>query len=66
MTEEKARTKWCPQNALILATEAITGNAEGTGTCMASDCALWKTVVSIAEGEAGNYPDDGHCGLINN
>lgn len=75
MTEEEAKTKWCPivRPVNVSATaRAVSGSA----TCIASACMAWRWaqpgIVSgldlsgTAEEVAARYPDiqsDGYCGL---
>ena len=79
MTEEEAKTKWCPhvrypnlmlggQVASNIYSDGCNVNSDGNRTppafcCVASDCMMWEIVVSVDEGKEGNYPDDGRCGL---
>lgn len=72
MTEEEAKTKWCPQ---------IRFDAEGCinredqnldFNCMGSGCMMWakdtglKFVKSVEGGDIYKMPDEteGHCGLV--
>lgn len=62
MIEEEARKKWCPYVGLVKANEALTGNAEGTNNCIASDCMMWRTD-SVINREGDNVPCiSGYCG----
>ena len=67
MTEEEAKTKWCPMSREIMWTDRhgnhfdqpVVTNIEGV--CRASDCMMWRW-------ETKTHPvsrdtDTGHCGL---
>lgn len=68
MTEEEAKTKWCPQIKLTSAqqyNDVVYGdNRDGGGSnvnCIASDCMMWKI-------DEGGFMRDGEfiegkCGL---
>jgi len=61
MTEDEARTKWCPMSRIIFDDEeggVANLNRNGTdtfGLCIASGCMMWR-LVSIGS-------DLGYCGL---
>lgn len=65
MTEDEAKTKWCPM-VRITATKGYEdvdnrGQALGDYQCIASDCMMWRLIT----GESG-LPIDGergYCGL---
>ena len=66
MTEEEAKTKWCP---MVRDVRMTNGNLEiGSGYCKASGCMMWRTdpfakgMHVTAEG-AWLEPPDGYCGL---
>lgn len=75
MTEQEAKTKWCPmvRHPLFRTMEGdnnLSVNREGYGdTCIASSCALWVTTDSECKSRYPGDPDAvirkaGHCGLI--
>jgi hypothetical protein len=65
MTEEEAKTKWCPFARLTFSTEGFAaGNrfddcawAEKRALCIGSDCMAWRWSVKDYPGEGG------FCGL---
>lgn len=75
MTEEEAKTKWCPfsrtgaysdrgqMTAVSINRDPRKEVAEGC-LCLASGCAVWKWGVEIKMGR-GVYKSktEGHCGL---
>ncbi len=80
MTEDEARTKWCPQVRQVNPRGESGGNRVGMSEnkaawhhslCIASDCMMWVWVESITRNAAGqqidetNYNTEGHCGLTN-
>ena len=69
MTEEEARTKWCPHVRFVIDSElhAFIGNRfekpsiyNDECLCIASECMLWLPDAGFQR--TGNR---GHCGLIN-
>jgi len=73
MTEDEARTKWCPAYRMNANLEGWNSNREGVdhqngaSLCIASKCMAWRVEQIVTEvegnttyssGEAG-----GHCGL---
>ena len=76
MTEEQAKTKWCPMRRLTeIGAVRINNTEPGTFTlnCIGSDCAMWRwhgygtdkiTVTMHGDGsQTTNPPPQGHCGL---
>jgi hypothetical protein len=84
MTEEQARTKWCPMtrnlSSFVWKTshEYITKEIENIGSCIASDCMVWRRIeidavqVSKVNTEHPEWtgqqcydslPQRGYCGL---
>ena len=79
MTEQEAKTKWCPMARTVSDTrnhatanrlvDRGPSNADSDCMCLVSDCMMWrwddKTVLS--EGHFGTYTikdyTHGHCGL---
>lgn len=59
MTEEEARTKWCPYRARVAQTSIHMGYEE----CMASDCIMWRWDVYEWDQEKKDKGIKGHCGL---
>ena len=72
MTEQEAKTKWCP---MVRHTKDQEGNfyttngrnSSGFETCIASDCMMWRYKTNGQMGYDRN-PDDtcltsGYCGL---
>jgi hypothetical protein len=58
MTEEKAKTKWCPMT--------FNSPPEEISKCIASDCMMWtKTMIQRVDDNGDQYIDteDGRCGL---
>ena len=79
MTEDEAKTKWCPMARASALEECRTGvatysyNRAGTASlpddcmCIASDCMVWtKTMVMMIRDDVSGFVDveDGRCGLI--
>ena len=72
MTEEDARTKWCPMARMAASGNPEPGNIavnrwsqdshEQDPRCIASDCAMWRwRIEPQSEEEKGVLP--GFCGL---
>ena len=59
MTEQEAKTKWCPMvRAPMLIAPAIPGNKYGANAkCVGSDCMMWRWIDGV-ETDSGGY-----CGL---
>ena len=76
MTEEEARTKWCP-HVKIIKFENTLYNSRGEywtsglpNLCIASDCMMWTRICimeSTFKGVSINptKKNEGRCGLIN-
>jgi len=79
MTEEEAKTKWCPMVRESISPVDDTSINRDVGdchyNCIASDCAMWVKDLDLINPECrGNiliecrYKEsdtEGHCGLIN-
>ena len=78
MTEDKAKTKWCPMTRHGYGTEGIGVNRlhqdknPSTAKCIASDCMMWRKAnwPIFAEGEQSDIDRElermdksGYCGL---
>lgn len=73
MTEQEARTKWCPMVRITwyptpAPETSISGwNRDEMNTnCMASDCMMWRWHLRgamVDDKYDENYPLEGHCGL---
>ena len=66
MTEEEAKTKWCPM-VRIGDMNAPTGLNRGNNSnnnCIASDCAMWVWDPKYNAMKEQLVPTSGHCGLI--
>ena len=64
MTEEEAKTKYCP--LLIAGFYAGAAGKESANTnCATSNCMMWETDyrIYIQDGEDRCESDGGHCGL---
>lgn len=64
MTEEEAKTKWCPQYRIIIGTSGRAfSNRDNdiSAKCIASDCMMWKGETD-ADGQELAWT--GHCGLV--
>jgi len=71
MTEEEARTKWCPQTRYVIDipdTAYIGNRFEGSANseckCIASDCMMWVDASYMNDIRTKKI-EDGHCGLVN-
>jgi len=62
VTEEDAKTKWCPQCARSVK-GFIIGNPDLIYHCIASECMWW--VWDDASDDGSPYNDLGHCGATN-
>ncbi len=65
MTEEEAKTKWCPMVRINVALNAAQGvgafNRDGGDfDCIASDCMMWRWNTRI---KIGYKYEGGYCGL---
>lgn len=61
LTEEEARTKWCPHRGVPPSTSGgyITSNHDervADTMCIASNCMMWHRLI-------GSDTDEGYCGL---
>jgi len=73
MTEEQAKTKWCPHARCVVdAPHYASGNifGENREKCIASDCMMWKwridktgAAIANAQADVGLEPD-GYCGVV--
>jgi len=73
MTEDEAKTKWCPETRFhvasgtvyhnrLIKTDDDTGSAkQNSANCIASDCACWVLEYLDA---LDDYSEHGRCGLI--
>lgn len=67
MTEEEAKTKWCPMTRHIQFQECIVDSRGAyfergkQCRCIASDCMMWADTGVAVEGKRRGY-----CGLVNN
>ena len=80
MTEEEARTRWCPMARLnvgndtaapynrYLHSDEYDMALPGARKCVASDCALWvvdyRAGSSVMDVRGPDVEDGGHCGLV--
>jgi hypothetical protein len=69
MTEDEAKTKWCPMARTSSALEGCCSinrlyvSSVTTETrCIASDCMAWRCI----DREGWRRPDRGYCGLAGN
>jgi len=72
MTEDEAKTKWCPMvRYAVLDNDAFDNRAELSkpNRCIASSCMMWRTI-EIKSEKSGDYvtvtvfPEgSGYCGL---
>lgn len=68
MTEEEAKTKWCPHMSqqmmgfqhLLMTGQINHSEQELSASCIASECMMWKD-----SDDNYDYPEGGHCGLSN-
>lgn len=66
LTEEEAKTKWCPMARILVGDMSITAiNRDGedrvlsNARCIASECMLWERVLARDD----KRPGIGRCGL---
>ncbi len=72
MTEERARKKWCPMKRLFVTADFAAGAAvnfehdavPSDGTCIASQCMMWRFGGALVKGEGTEHL--GYCGLAGN
>lgn len=66
MTEDEAKTKWCPMYRISDSDESWDCNRDATfdrdGFCLGSDCAVWRWH-SIPQPGSIATKRFGHCGL---
>ena len=70
MTEDEAKTKWCPhvrvmsdEGSMVIATVNRGSVLQAQTNCIASDCMMW--VWDEEQKRTGNSSDiSGHCGLV--
>ena len=60
MTEEEAKTRWCPM--YIQHGDSLNPKTLERGNCIASDCMLWRWDVPV-KGHPQDTDKYGHCGL---
>jgi hypothetical protein len=67
MTEEEAKTKWCPharvlsdEGSMVIATVNRGNGLQAKTNCIASDCMMWKVITKAG---GGLKYDHGCCGL---
>lgn len=69
MTEEEAKTKWCPMVRVNYAnlTDVGVARAEQTSRCIGSACMMWREDITMVAfpGASMAYvkTEGGHCGL---
>jgi len=72
MTEEEAKTKWCPmvrnvrEGINVGPWNRVEGEIPYTSKCIGSDCMLWRREVVFYTDEVGPTEEDnkrGYCGL---
>lgn len=71
MTEQEAKTKWCPNVRVLLLGNSFVANRLGCTRdeaykCIASECMMWRwsSVGAFVNGKYDdNYPAEGYCGL---
>ena len=68
MTEEEARTKWCPMARQTVDSEGNFYTTTGTGLsgfqhCIGSDCMMWRLKAFSTLDINGKPSGNGFCGL---
>ena len=78
MTEEEAKTKWCPfvrvlasidigPNPVAITSFNVDNKGSRHGECIGSACMAWRWACrpgsNGADGRPKDYPGDGYCGL---
>ena len=63
MTEQEAKTKWCPQYRATSEAVSWTHNREGACECIASECMWWIPEKQDTYGEI-IHTHGGHCGAV--
>lgn len=68
MTEDDAKTKWCPMTRIgdMNVPTGINRGNNSNNKCIASDCMVWKFTDTRTKDGYGNARNpEGQCGLIN-
>ncbi len=67
MTEQEAKTKWCPQAAIVTTMAAVSDRLIVTASdlekgthCLASDCMMWRFTEDTYLDKPNYF---GYCGL---
>jgi len=60
MTEDEARTKWCPHRRYLRNGLAADFQKQEQVSCIASDCMMWRAR-DVVVGQ--KYVPGGYCGL---
>lgn len=67
MTEEEARTRWCPMYRVVVdpSSQSLYGNMLNPGamTCAASLCMAWRWFDESSVDGVRDNQQRGHCGL---
>jgi len=76
MTEETAKTKWCPMVRIVIGhkddiwqNRAVKNRAEFVAKgcpeicCIASDCMMWRWELTREEAQNGYQAKKGYCGF---
>jgi hypothetical protein len=77
MTEDEAKTKWCPhvrvlsdEGSMVIATVNRGGGLQADANCIASDCMMWRETDCESDPQASCMPGEevdclptGYCRL---
>ena len=66
MTEEEAKSKWCPMVRCIwypTPTDSGWNRVSENVNCVGSECMMWRWKTPLSADIDGNYYSNGFCGL---
>ena len=65
MTEQEAKTKWCPMVPVKMVQVGIDDYAQSRARCIGSECMMWRVRKwdTYPDGQCPPEPTEGYCGL---